>query len=88
MHGAAHLVDRQPAVSRERLIAHLRPPPTFADASFATYHPDPAEPSQSSAVQACQRFCERAVERRGGRKKLFGRREVLPGVGREAGQHL
>ena len=81
MHGVAHLVDRQPTVSRERLIAHLRPPPTFADASFATYHPDPAEPTQSSAVQACQRFCERAVERRDGRKKLFGRREVLPGVG-------
>jgi cell division protein ZapE len=81
MHGVGRLVDRQPTVSRERLIANLRPPPTFADASFATYHPDPAEPTQSSAVQACQRFCERAVERRGGRKKLFGRRAALPGVG-------
>jgi cell division protein ZapE len=49
MHGVARLVDRQPTVSRERLIANLRPPPTFADVSFATYHPDPAEPTQSSA---------------------------------------
>jgi cell division protein ZapE len=81
MHGVARLVDRQPTVSPERLVAQLIPPPTFADASFATYHPDPAEPTQSAAVEACRRFCERAVERRGGRKKLFGRREVLPGVG-------
>ena len=70
-----------PTVSPERLVAQLTPPPTFADASFASYHPDPAEPTQSAAVVACQRFCRQAVERRSGRKKLFGRREVLPGVG-------
>jgi cell division protein ZapE len=81
MNGVARLVDRQPTVSPERLVSQLTPPPTFADASFASYHPDPAEPSQSAAVAACLQFCERAVERRGGRKKLFGRREVLPGVG-------
>jgi cell division protein ZapE len=40
-----HLVDRHPNVSPERLIAQLRPPPTFADVSFATYRPDPAEPT-------------------------------------------
>jgi cell division protein ZapE len=81
MHGVARLVDRQPTASPERLVAQLTPPPTFADASFATYYPDPAEPTQSAAVKACRRFCERAVQRRGGRKKLFGRPEVLPGVG-------
>jgi len=81
MHGVARLVDRQPTVSPERLIAQLTPPPTFADVSFASYHPDPAEPSQSVAVAACQRFCEQAVERRSGRKRLFGRRETLPGIG-------
>lgn len=76
-----HLVDRHPSVSPERLIAQLVPPPTFAKVSFATYHPDPAEPSQSAAVEACRRFCEQAVERRAGRRKLFGKREVLPGIG-------
>jgi len=81
MHGVARFVDRRPAVSPERLIAQLTPPPAFADASFAGYHPDPAEPTQHAAVAACQRFCELAVERRAGRKKLFGRRVVLPGVG-------
>jgi cell division protein ZapE len=79
--GVAHLVDRRPTVSPERLIGQLTPPPTFADASFGTYHPDPAEPSQSVAVDACQQFCRQAVERRAGRRRLFGKRDVLPGVG-------
>ncbi|WIM88466.1 cell division protein ZapE [Candidatus Mycobacterium wuenschmannii] len=81
MQGVARLVDRQPTVSPERLVAQLTPPPTFADASFTSYQPDPAQPSQSAAVQACRQFCERTIERRAGRRKLLGRREVLPGVG-------
>jgi cell division protein ZapE len=84
MHGSAspsHLVDRHPTVSPERLIAQLKPPPTFADVSFATYRPDPAEPTQAAAVVACQDFCEQAVQRRAGRRKLLGKRAVLPGVG-------
>ncbi|OBA72283.1 ATPase [Mycobacterium sp. 1554424.7] len=83
MHGGrvGHLVDRHPTVTPERLIAQLRPPPTFADVSFATYRPDPAEPSQAAAVAACQEFCRQAVERRAGRRKLLGGRAALPGVG-------
>ncbi|ULE32891.1 cell division protein ZapE [Mycobacterium sp. IDR2000157661] len=84
MHGSgavAHLTDRHPNVTPERLIAQLVPPPTFAEVGFDTYIPDPDEPSQAGAVQACVRFCDQAVERRLGRKKLFGRRQVLPGVG-------
>lgn len=76
-----HLVDRHPTVSPERLIAQLVPPPTFAAVSFDSYRPDPAELSQAAAVQACRSFCDEAVRRRAGRKKLFGRREPLPGVG-------
>src|SRR5271156_5697872 len=81
MRGVAGLVDRQPTVSPQRLIAQLTPPPTFADASFASYHPDSAEPTQSAAALACQRFCERAVEHRRGRRRRLGRREATPGVG-------
>ena len=84
MHGSrdvGHLVDRHPSVTPERLIAQLIPPPTFADVSFETYMPDPGEPSQAAAVHSCQQFCEQAAQRREGKKKLFGRREVLPGVG-------
>ena len=77
----AHLTDRHPKVTPERLVAGLVPPPTFADVSFETYRPDPAEPSQTAAVQSCRQFCEQAVQRRAGKKKMFGKREVLPGVG-------
>lgn len=76
-----HLVDRHPTVSPERLIAQLVVPPTFTDVSFESYRPDPAEPTQAAAVQACLAFCDEAVRRRAGRKKLFGKREALPGVG-------
>src|SRR6202008_2218247 len=30
---------------------------------------------------ACQDFCRQAIERRAGRRKLFGKRATLPGVG-------
>src|SRR5690242_3366359 len=79
--GVAHLVDRHPSVTPERLIAQLVPPPTFSDVSFDTYKPDPSEPTQAAAVLACRRFCEEAVARRAGKKKLFGRNQTLPGVG-------
>ena len=76
-----HLTDRHPSVTPERLVEGLVPPPTFSDVSFDTYRPDPTEPSQTAAVQACRAFCEQAVQRREGKKKMFGKREVLPGVG-------
>ncbi|BBX93137.1 cell division protein ZapE [Mycolicibacterium boenickei] len=79
--GVAHLADRHPTVTPERLVAQLIPPPTFADVSFDSYRPDPAEPSQAAAVESCRSFCEQAAIRRAGKKKLFGKREVLPGVG-------
>lgn len=76
-----HLVDRHPTASPERLIAQLSPPPTFADVSFESYRPDPGEPTQSAALASCQDFCDAAVHRRAGRRKMFGGRETLPGVG-------
>ena len=75
------LVDRRPTVSPERLIAQLVPPPTFTGVSFESYRPDPAEPTQAAAVASCLQFCDDAVRRRAGKKKMFGRREALPGVG-------
>lgn len=75
------LVDRSPSVSPERLIAQLVPPPTFVDVTFANYRPSPDEPTQVAAVQSCLDFCRESVLRRAGRKKMFGKRETLPGVG-------
>ena len=77
----AHLTDRHPTVTPERLIAELVPPPTFADVSYDSYRPDPNEPSQAAAVVSARKFCEDAVRQRAGKKKLFGKREALPGVG-------
>ncbi len=76
-----HLVDRHPTVSPQRLVAQLVPPPTFDEVSFGSYRPDPAEPTQAAAVASCMSFCDEAVRRRAGRRKLFGRRQTLPGVG-------
>ncbi|MGU3500487.1 cell division protein ZapE [Mycobacterium sp. C31M] len=75
------LVDRHPKVTPEQLVSRLVPPPTFADVSFDTYRPDPAEPSQAEAVVKARSFCEQALVRRAGKKKMFGKKEVLPGVG-------
>jgi cell division protein ZapE len=46
-----------------------------------TATPDPGEPTQTAAVTSCLSFCDEALRRRAGRRKLFGRREPLPGVG-------
>ena len=50
------LVDRVPHVAADRLIAELVAPPRFAAESFATYHPDPAQPTQSAAVAGLHAF--------------------------------
>ncbi len=77
----SHLADRRPTVTPDRLIAQLVPPPTFAEVSFESYRPDPAEPTQAAAVGFCRRFCDEATKRREGKRKMFGKREALPGVG-------
>lgn len=43
------LVDRRPAVPADRLLARFVPPRHFADATFDSYRPDPAHPSQERA---------------------------------------
>ncbi len=50
------LVDRLPQVEPDRLIAELVAPPRFAAESFATYLPDPAQPTQSAAVAGLRAF--------------------------------
>jgi cell division protein ZapE len=50
------LVDRQPVVAPATLVASMVPPPRFAGVRFATYQPDPAQPSQQAAVEALGAF--------------------------------
>ena len=50
------LVDRVPHVEADRLIGELVPPPRFAAESFATYLPDPGQPTQAAAVAGLHAF--------------------------------
>jgi cell division protein ZapE len=64
------LVDREPVVPAETLVASMVPPPRFDAVRFATYRPDPDQPSQAAAVQALQEFATRLQP---APKRLFGR---------------
>jgi len=55
----ARLVDRDPVVSIDRIVAELVPPPHFARESFKTYLPDPGEPTQEAARAALMVFADR-----------------------------
>ena len=72
---AARLVDREPVVTPEALVAGLVPPPRFAGARFDTYLPDP---TQAAAVARLQEFAATLAPPR----RRFGRRPAQgkPGV--------
>jgi cell division protein ZapE len=75
---SSRLVDRTPVVPVERLIAGLVPPPLFNDVRFATYRPDPAEPTQAGALAALSDFGARLGEPAG--RGLLRRRKEDPGA--------
>ncbi|MFI9644933.1 cell division protein ZapE [Streptomyces sp. NPDC052040] len=50
------LCAREPHVPADRLVAEMVPPPRFDSVRFATYIPDPNQPSQSEAVQILDGF--------------------------------
>ncbi|HSV38842.1 MAG TPA: cell division protein ZapE [Nocardioidaceae bacterium] len=50
------LCERNPSVPADRLLAELVPPPRFAEVSFSSYRPDPAQPSQAEAVAKLEAF--------------------------------
>ncbi len=72
----ASLTAVLPTVSPQRLVAELVPPPHFAQASFDSYLPDPAHPSQGAAVARLREAAERIRQGSGG-KRLF-RRKAAP----------
>lgn len=75
---APRLSDRDPRVGPDELIATLVPPPRFDAVRFASYLPDPAEPSQAAAVRAGEEFVARVaagVRRRSRPRGLFGTRK-------------
>jgi cell division protein ZapE len=58
-----HLTERDPRVPADRLVAELAPPPRFAEVSFDSYRPDPAQPSQAQAVEVLREFTRTLGER-------------------------
>ncbi|WP_296664363.1 cell division protein ZapE [Demequina sp.] len=62
------VLGRRPVVEPAELIAALVPPPHFAEASFDSYAPDPAHPSQAQALAAVARFAAPHLRRGRGRK--------------------
>ncbi len=70
-HTAARLVDRHPAISGAELVATLVPPRQFDGATFDSYRPDEAYPSQAEARDTLRTFTapEAPISRGGG---LFG----------------
>jgi cell division protein ZapE len=73
-----HLVDRNPTLSGDEIVAQLVPPRQFAEASLDNYRPDDDYPSQREAVDAMRQFA--AGGRSGG---FFSRRkgpDLKPGI--------
>ncbi|WP_436847364.1 cell division protein ZapE [Streptomyces aureus] len=50
------LCAREPHVPADRLVAEMVPPPRFDSVRFATYIPDPNQPSQTEAVGILEGF--------------------------------
>ncbi|MFC4000946.1 cell division protein ZapE [Prauserella oleivorans] len=76
------LTARRPEIGADELITTLVPPPRFDGVRFSTYVPNPDEPSQAAAVEACSAFAERvrqAGAQRSGWRALFGRKQADPG---------
>ena len=55
------LAASAPTVAADRLVAELVPPPHFAGASFESYVPDRAHPSQAAAVERLRRATDAVV---------------------------
>lgn len=54
--GPLSLCAREPHVPADRLVAEMVPPPRFDAVRFATYIPDPNQPSQTEAVGVLEGF--------------------------------
>ncbi|MBP2190466.1 cell division protein ZapE [Nocardia goodfellowii] len=77
------LVDRHPEVPADQLVAQMVPPPMFDEVSFASYIPDPNEPSQAAAVAKAEQFAGQvaAIHKAANKKSLFGKKKQVSGAG-------
>lgn len=77
------LVDRHPEVPADQLVAQMVPPPMFDEVSFASYIPDPKEPSQAAAVGRAEEFAGQVAKigKAARKKSLFGKKKQVSGAG-------
>ncbi|MBF6195147.1 cell division protein ZapE [Nocardia implantans] len=77
------LVDRHPEVPADQLVAQMVPPPMFDEVSFASYIPDPKEPSQAAAVSKAEEFAGQVakISKAARKKSLFGKKKQVSGAG-------
>jgi cell division protein ZapE len=73
------LADRFPDLPPAQLVAGLVPPPLFAAADFAGYHPDPAYASQTAARDRAAAFAQ--LSRVEAPRRRIGRRAPVRPVG-------
>ena len=76
------LADRRPELTPDEMVGALTPPPRFDVVRFDTYIPNPDEPSQAAAVEACRAFAAQVgAASNGGSwlKSLFGGRKAPAG---------
>ncbi|WP_377268944.1 cell division protein ZapE [Peterkaempfera sp. SMS 1(5)a] len=76
---AVSLSERHPVVPADRLVAEMVPPPRFGGVSFASYLPDPGQPSQAEAVRVLEEFAGTLNgPADGGRRRWFRRAGQTP----------
>jgi cell division protein ZapE len=77
------LAARTPAVSVDELLKGFYPSPRFGQVSFASYRPDPNQPSQAAAVKVLDAFAGGvgAGDGDGLFKKLFTKKKVATRAG-------
>jgi len=80
------LVDRDPRVQPDRLVADLVPPPRFDQVRFETYRPDPAHPSQQQAVEVLRELAASVGE--GSRRRRRSRFKRTKAAEEPAGVYL
>ncbi|GAA0625634.1 cell division protein ZapE [Kutzneria viridogrisea] len=67
---APRLADRYPQIGADEMVDAMAPPPRFGQVSFASYLPNPEEPSQAAAVRAGEAFAQRVAAAGRGRTWL------------------
>ncbi|MFD6420697.1 cell division protein ZapE [Streptomyces sp. NPDC060198] len=75
------LCARRPHVPADHLVAEMVPPPRFDSVRFATYVPDPTQPSQSEAVTVLSSFAAGlggAYASGEGKRRWFAKKPAAP----------